>query len=66
MSSEILGLQQGLYEYMKRKASEFEVEESEQLLEFKNNQEEFASRNFQESNIDELLTKRMISGLKTM
>lgn len=40
---------------MKRKASEFEVEESEQLLEFKNNQEEFASRNFQESNIDELL-----------
>ena len=55
LSSEILGLQQGLYEYMKRKASEFEVEESEQLQDFRDNQQEFAARSFQDSNIDELL-----------
>ncbi|MBK23312.1 MAG: hypothetical protein CME70_04840 [Halobacteriovorax sp.] len=55
MSSEILGLQEGLYEYMKRKASEFEVEESEQLKNFKTNQKELASRDFKESNIEELI-----------
>lgn len=55
MSSEILGLQKGLYEYMKKKASEFEVEESPMLLSFKENQEEFASRDFTKSNIDELI-----------
>lgn len=41
---------------MKRKASEFEVEESPLLESFKRNQTEMASRDFQESNIDELLT----------
>lgn len=55
MSSEILGLQKGLYEYMKRKASEFEVEESELLQSFRQNQVQLASRDFEESNVDELL-----------
>ncbi len=55
MSSEILGLQEGLYEYMKRKASEFEVEESQQLKSFKSNQKELASRSFKQSNIEELI-----------
>tara|TARA_Y100000590_G_scaffold259270_2_gene291021 strand:- start:33553 stop:35124 length:1572 start_codon:yes stop_codon:yes gene_type:complete len=40
---------------MKRKASEFEVEESEQLKNFKTNQKELASRDFKESNIEELI-----------
>lgn len=54
MASEILGLQKGLYEYMKRKASEFEVEESPLLESFKNNQVKMASRDFEESAIEEL------------
>jgi hypothetical protein len=40
---------------MKNKASDFEVEESEQLESFRLNQEELASRPFKNSNIEELL-----------
>lgn len=56
MSSEILGLQKGLFEYMKRKASEFEVEESSMLQDFRTNQVDLASRDFSDSNIDELIS----------
>ena len=55
MSSEILGLQRGLFEYMKRKSSEFEVEESPLLQSFKENQETFASRDFKNVEVESLI-----------
>ncbi len=55
MASEILGLQKGLFDYMKKKASEFEVEESPLLESFKKNQTNMASRDFEECAIEDLL-----------
>lgn len=42
---------------MKKKASEFEVEESEQLQSFRQNQVDYSKREFKQSNIDELITR---------